>query len=152
MFQLADRSQTGPRRFLILVAAAFMLLPAACGQAASEPEPEAGAAVTADTTAVAGPPADLPAELHDGFNAFTAYCSECHGEGALGTETGPPLIHIYYEPNHHGDASFVSAATMGVVQHHWNFGNMPPVEGISGDEVQSVIGYVRFLQQEAGIY
>ena len=36
---------------------------------------------------------------------FKINCSQCHGPSAGGTRQGPPLIHKYYEPNHHADRS-----------------------------------------------
>ena len=86
-----------------------------------------------------------------GQEAFDTYCVTCHGAGAQGTDKGPPLVHILYEPSHHSDEAFRSAAREGVVPHHWDFGPMPPVDGISDPELDAVVGYVRGLQREAGI-
>jgi mono/diheme cytochrome c family protein len=113
---------------MLAVAAAFGVL-AACGS------DEGGVA----TDAAAGQ------------EAFETYCITCHGPAGQGTEQGPPLVHIVYEPNHHSDESFRSAVRDGVVAHHWDFGPMPPVPGISESEVEAVITYVRQLQREAGI-
>ena len=82
---------------------------------------------------------------------FDANCSACHGRNATGTEQGPPLVHIIYEPNHHGDASFYRAAALGVRAHHWRFGNMAAVEGITEADVAKIIDYVRALQRANGI-
>jgi mono/diheme cytochrome c family protein len=83
---------------------------------------------------------------------FTANCALCHGTNADGREgKGPPLIHKIYEPGHHGDASFQSAALNGVRAHHWRFGNMPPVPGIKPKEVDLIIAYVREVQSHNGI-
>ena len=87
----------------------------------------------------------------DGEKLFEGYCSDCHGKAGSGTDQGPPLIHKIYEPNHHGDFSFVSAAKNGVRAHHWQFGNMVPVEGIKDDEIKLIISYVRAVQRENGI-
>ncbi|MCY3923533.1 MAG: cytochrome c [Chloroflexi bacterium] len=81
-----------------------------------------------------------------GEKLFTANCSMCHGTNASGTSQGPPLVHEIYEPGHHGNASFVIAVARGVRAHHWDFGNMPAVEGLSIDEIHQVICYVRELQ------
>ena len=81
-----------------------------------------------------------------GEKLFTANCSMCHGTNASGTSQGPPLVHEIYEPGHHGTASFVIAVARGVRAHHWDFGNMPAVEGLSIDEIHQVICYVRELQ------
>jgi hypothetical protein len=51
----------------------------------------------------------------------------------------------------HGDGAFLVAATNGVRQHHWSFGNMPPVEGITQAEVKSIVTYVREVQRANGI-
>jgi len=48
-----------------------------------------------------------------GKTLFDANCAACHGRNATGTEQGPPLVHIIYEPNHHGDASFYRALPLG---------------------------------------
>jgi len=63
----------------------------------------------------------------------------------------PPLVHKIYEPNHHGDMAFLMAARNGVRAHHWKFGNMPPVEGITDAEVITIVAYVRALQRANGI-
>jgi hypothetical protein len=41
---------------------------------------------------------------------------------------------------------------MGVQAHHWRFGNMPPVEGITRAEVATIITYIRELQRANGIF
>lgn len=87
----------------------------------------------------------------EGEENFGKYCAACHGEKANGSENGPPLIHKIYEPSHHGDASFELAAKNGVRAHHWKFGNMPPVEGISDDEIAAIIVFVREVQRANGI-
>ncbi len=95
----------------------------------------------------------LSAAAMAGQVAFEANCAACHGENAAGRDgAGPPLIHRIYEPNHHGDAAFFLAARQGVRSHHWPFGNMPPVAGVSDDEVASIVAYVRELQRANGIY
>ena len=86
-----------------------------------------------------------------GEQGFSTYCIACHGEAAAGTEQGPPLVHIVYEPSHHPDDAFRSAARNGVQPHHWEFGPMPPVQAIPDDELDAVIAYVRRLQRDAGI-
>lgn len=99
----------------------------------------------------------LPAELGPlaqmGKRAFDAKCATCHGENAAGRNgKAPPLVHPYYKPSHHGDAAFLLAARNGVRAHHWPFGNMPPVEGVTQADVKAIVAYVRGLQQENGIF
>ena len=79
--------------------------------------------------AVGGGP--VPAEFQVGETKFNSSCAACHGKEAAGTDHGPPLVHKIYEPNHHGDPAFQRAATTGVRAHHWEFGNMPKIEGVT---------------------
>lgn len=94
----------------------------------------------------------VPAELQEGKATFEASCAGCHGQVALGTEQGPPLLHPYYEPGHHSDEAFHLAVAQGAMAHHWSFGNMPPIPGLEREEVSEVIAYVRWLQRQAGVY
>ncbi|MDG1376196.1 MAG: cytochrome c [Yoonia sp.] len=99
----------------------------------------------------------LPAQLSEqeaiGKRGFDAVCAACHGVNAQGQEgVAPPLVHKIYEPNHHGDIAFIRAAQNGVMGHHWPFGNMPAVEGITEADILNIIAYVRALQRENGIY
>ena len=88
-----------------------------------------------------------------GQRLFEAKCADCHGPNAVGQAgVAPPLIHIIYEPNHHGDESFQRAVALGVRAHHWKFGNMPAVAGLTRAEVKSIIAYVRELQRHNGIF
>jgi mono/diheme cytochrome c family protein len=57
---------------------------------------------------------------------FAANCAQCHGAQGGGTDQGPPLVHIVYEPGHHPDESFRRAVREGVAPHHWDFVPMPP--------------------------
>lgn len=82
---------------------------------------------------------------------FASNCVACHGEQGTGTTAGPPLVHEIYEPGHHPDASFQRAVQEGVPQHHWEFGPMPAMPGLSEEQVGDITAYVRALQREAGI-
>lgn len=96
---------------------------------------------------------DLSSGAQEGEMRFNQWCSSCHGPNAAGQDgIAPPLIHRIYEPNHHGDASFHLAAKNGVRAHHWQFGNMPPVEGITDPELDSIVVYIRELQRANGVY
>ena len=90
-------------------------------------------------------------QQQDGSQLFAENCSRCHGMAADGTALGPPLVHNLYEPGHHPDFSFYRAVSNGVMAHHWDFGDMPPVAGLSEDEVAQIIVYVRDLQRQSGI-
>ena len=94
----------------------------------------------------------LPAELEEGEAKFNNFCSRCHGPQGQGTNNGPPLVHKIYEPNHHADMAFQRAAAQGVRAHHWKFGNMPKIEGVMPEDVSQIIGYIRWLQRQAGIF
>ncbi len=94
----------------------------------------------------------LSATAEQGKAAFEANCASCHGKNAAGQDgVAPPLVHKIYEPNHHGDASFLLAARNGVRSHHWRFGDMPQIKDVSDQEIDKIINYVRALQRENGI-
>lgn len=98
-------------------------------------------------------PTELSQEAQIGQRGFEAVCADCHGLNAVGQNgVAPPLVHITYEPNHHGDGSFLSAVRNGVRAHHWNFGNMPVIEGLTDADVRAITQYIRELQRENGIF
>jgi cytochrome c2 len=105
--------------------------------------------VNAETTTATAP--SVPFQYGVGVQNFQALCSECHGEWAEGSDKGPTLLHPYYRPSHHSDDSFYRAASQGVNAHHWRFGNMPPVEGATPEDIQSIILFIRWWQRENGI-
>ena len=43
------------------------------------------------------------------------------------------------------------AVKYGARQHHWNFGDRQPVQGVTPDDVAHITAYVRHQQREAGI-
>lgn len=97
-------------------------------------------------------PEALSANAEIGKLAYDAKCAACHGANAAGQDgVAPPLVHKIYEPSHHGDAAFLLAAKNGVRAHHWRFGNMPPVEGVTDGDVKMIVAYVRELQRANGI-
>ncbi len=83
---------------------------------------------------------------------YNQKCAVCHGLQAVGSPQGPPLVHRYYEPGHHSDMAFVLAVKRGVRAHHWRFGNMAPVPGLSDTDIKEIIRYVRALQRANGIF
>ena len=95
---------------------------------------------------------ELSGAAKAGEALFNANCSACHGKNAAGVDgSGPPLVHRIYEPSHHGDIAFQMAAAQGVRQHHWRFGDMPKVSGVTPADVEQIIVYVRELQRANGI-
>ena len=86
----------------------------------------------------------------EGAKVYASSCASCHGADLRGSEKGQSLLSIVYEPNHHGDDSFRSAISNGAAQHHWSFGDMEPVDGLSDDDVEAVIAYIRSEQQRQG--
>ena len=110
----------------------------------------AGAAAPDPDTLIV--PDTLSAPSYFGQIAFEESCASCHGKnGAGGTGKGPPLVHPIYEPGHHPDGAFIRAATAGVQSHHWNFGDMSPVEGITEETARLIVSYIRELQRANGI-
>lgn len=95
--------------------------------------------------------AKLSETAEQGRSLFNANCAVCHGKNASGSQSGPPLVHKIYEPNHHSDLSFRRAAKFGVRAHHWSFGNMPPVPAVTESDVTRIVAYVRELQRVNGI-
>lgn len=95
---------------------------------------------------------ELSSQAIAGQAIFDANCAICHGPFATGSDKGPPLIHVIYEPSHHGDMSFVMAAQNGVRSHHWQFGDMPPVPGVTPDDVVQIVAFVREVQRANGIH
>ena len=93
-------------------------------------------------------PSSFTEQEQNGQATFDANCAACHGENGSGrSEMGPPLIHKIYEPSHHADISFERAVQYGVQLHHWNFGNMAAVEGLTQADIGNIIAYVRAVQR-----
>lgn len=87
-----------------------------------------------------------------GQRMFEAKCAVCHGPNATGRKgSGPPLVHKIYEPGHHGDEAFQRAVAQGVKAHHWRFGDMAAVSGLTRGDVAAIVSYVRALQRANGI-
>ena len=97
-------------------------------------------------------PSELSGNAQIGKRAFESKCAVCHGESAAGQKgVAPPLVHKIYEASHHSDMAFVLAVQNGVRSHHWNFGSMPPVEGLTRGDALMIATYVRELQRANGI-
>ena len=111
----------------------------------------ATAIAQAQTLPLPQPSAGLMPNPAQGKRLFEQHCASCHGMGLNGSDKGPPFLHPVYEPSHHGDASFQAAVRYGSRAHHWKFGDMCPVPGVSADDVAHITAYVRQQQQRAGI-
>ena len=127
---------------------------------APRPEPTGHSMTATDTSALdegdpivlVNVPAELSMNAQIGKMAFEAKCADCHGVNAAGQNgVAPPLVHKIYEPGHHGDEAFWIATQRGVQSHHWRFGNMPAVEGLTRADVKMIVSYVRELQRTNGI-
>jgi len=120
-----------PIRRLIPLAALF--LGAACGS-------------------VAIPATSAPSgqTLEQGAALYAANCAACHGENLEGSAAGPSFLSPVYEPGHHGDGAFLLAVTRGVPAHHWSFGDMAPVDGLSPEDVTAIVAHVRSVQEREG--
>ena len=130
----------------VLTGAGYLLFAPAGGPDPSMPKAARGGSVVPVTVP------ELTGNAVIGQRVFAAKCAQCHGDNGAGTDgSGPPLIHPTYRAGHHGDQSFVLAARNGVKSHHWPFGDMQPVEGISESEVLMVVEFIRAVQQANGI-
>jgi mono/diheme cytochrome c family protein len=120
----------------LALAVTFMGILAACGGAA-----------TSDGSEIEPQDAELVTE---GEELYAANCAECHGADLRGTDKGPSHLSEAYVPSHHGDGAFRVAVLAGSPQHHWDFGPMEPVEGLSEAEVTAIIAFVREKQRTEG--
>jgi len=138
---------------IVGVGAALLRGPSAETSAENTAEPAAAPPVDgSDALVDITLPANLSANAVIGQTVFTNACAACHGDNGVGRDgLAPPLIHRIYEPSHHGDEAFQIAAARGVRAHHWQFGNMPPVEGLTRGDVTMVVAYIRELQSANGI-
>ncbi len=122
------------------------------GDATMGTETRSAAPLPGDAMVAVTVPASISEQEQIEKRAFDAVCASCHGENAQGKDgKAPPLVHKIYEPGHHADMAFVLAAQHGVRAHHWKFGNMPAVKGVTQADVLNIIAYVRALQRENGI-
>ena len=98
-------------------------------------------------------PAELSARARHGEIYYNAVCASCQGANAAGQDgIAPPFVHRIYEPSHHGDIAFILEARNEVRAHHWQFGDMPPVEQpLTDGELGVIVYYVREFQRANGI-
>jgi mono/diheme cytochrome c family protein len=98
-----------------------------------------------------GPTTEVDAQAGEGQALFEANCAGCHGQDLRGTDSGPPFLHPVYAPDHHSDEAFFAAVERGAQQHHWEYGPMPPIPGLSNSEVAAIVGYTRGVQETEGL-
>jgi len=96
-------------------------------------------------------PSSTVASGSSGEALYQASCASCHGSDLRGTDQGPPHLSQVYAPDHHPDTSFRAAISQGARAHHWDFGDMPPVEGVTDRDIAKIVAYVRSLQRANGI-
>lgn len=129
------RSRRTPWAITVAAVAAISLLLAACGSNDGNDSSTSGGGSS---------------QIAEGEELYQANCASCHGSDLRGTNKGPSHLSVIYEPNHHGDEAFRSAIENGAVQHHWPFGDMPRVPGLSESDVDAIIAYVRDVQEREG--
>jgi len=93
------------------------------------------------------PDSNYRPSISQGKISYQSNCMKCHGKRLLGTDKGPSLLDDVYKSSHHADLSFYFAVKNGVKQHHWKFGDMPIITGLSPRRVSDIIAYVRYKQK-----
>ena len=144
-----DPSSVGRLLFSNLVMALVLIATVGCG---GDGPPKGEPSQSMATEQVSITESDLSDTARAGEKLFNANCSVCHGMGAAGTNQGPPLVDRIYHPGHHPDFSIRNAVGQGVRQHHWVFGDMAPVAGVSSEDVEKIICYIREEQRADGIF
>ncbi|MFT4607152.1 MAG: cytochrome c5 [Urechidicola sp.] len=94
----------------------------------------------------------IPFSYAKGQVLYESSCASCHGKQLTGTDKGPPFLHRFYKPSHHGDQTFYRAALLGVKAHHWGFGDMPSVLGMTKVKLKSIVSYIRYYQQHKNLF
>ncbi len=108
-----------------------------------------GACGTGEDVATEIEPQD-PDLVAAGEPLYNSACAACHGFDLRGTDRGPSHLSEIYRPSHHADFSFALAVQQGSRAHHWQFGDMPPIAGLSTDDIAAITAYVRETQRTEG--
>ena len=135
---MSRNSQGRASRWYLALAATVIFTLAACGDSTEGGDGDTG---------IAPQDAEL---VSQGTDVFQASCARCHGADVRGTDNGPSLLSEVYEPNHHADISFLLAVQRGTPAHHWRFGDMPPIDGLTQEDVAAVTAFVRETQRTQG--
>lgn len=138
-----------------LVVAVLVLAAACAGEDPETPTATPSPPAPSTSTPTAEPtPTGTPETGFSGTDGRSLYgqaCAVCHGQSLEGTNAGPTFLNRIYAPGHHADISFIFAVERGVRAHHWNFGNMAPVEGLTHEQVLAIIAFIREQQRAVGI-
>jgi hypothetical protein len=95
---------------------------------------------------------EMTPRLQLGKLNYGLYCAKCHGKTAQGSDKGPTFITRIYHPGHHGDQAFFKASKQGARGHHFKFGDMKPVKGVTDAQLSSILEYVRAVQKANGVF
>ena len=119
---------TGARlgRGVVIAALSGALISSAAAQGWKIPQPSAG----------------LMPDPAQGKGLYAQHGAACHGTDLKGSGKGLPLLHKVYEPSYHADIAFQLAVASGVRAHHWQFGDMVPVPGLTPDDVAHITAFV----------
>lgn len=95
---------------------------------------------------------ELSALAQQGRVVLNERCSECHGvDGTGGSRKGPPILHSMYRREIFPDFVFKRSVLEGKREKNWRFGPMAPVEGLSDQDLDGIIAFVREVQDASGI-
>jgi len=95
-------------------------------------------------------PVQDPVLVAEGDALYQSSCASCHGSDLRGTAIGPSHLSVIYNPYHHGDGAFAAATITGVGAHHWRLGDMPPIAGVTQDDMVRIIAFIREAQRTEG--
>lgn len=135
MHSITQKIAAKKTRLCVSVLGALIAVGSLTAQAAGFPQPSSG----------------LVPDAAKGKTLFEKNCASCHGNDLNGSDKGPPFLHRVYVPSHHSDLAFQLAVKNGSRQHHWKFGDMKPVPGVTPDDVAHITAYVRGEQRKVGI-
>jgi hypothetical protein len=74
----------------------------------------------------------------------------CHSQDLKGTDRGSSQLSTVYGPSHHADGSFLLAVRRGSPAHHWPLGDMPPIEGLTDEDVAAIVAFAREIRRVEG--